>query len=240
MELLMKICTFAATYIGSSEVSLKIYEISPKRGIKEIDYIRSRIDLGRDAYTTGKIGYELVEALCNTLADYKNIMDTYKVDAYEVYAASVLRDTENMLFILDQIRIRTGLQVRILSNSEHRFMSYKAIAMYEEFEKLVQKGAAFVDIGGGSMQVTVFTGGKVVTTQHLALGTMKIREQLERRSANIKQYEQQIEELVYKELKVFKSLYMENVKIKYLIITGEYTSELVHKIGKKQSKIGQC
>ena len=230
----MKICTFAATYIGSSEVSLKIYEISPKRGIKEIDYIRSRIDLGKDAYTTGKIGYELVEALCNTLADYKKIMDTYKVDAYEVYAASVLRDTQNMLFILDQIRIRTGLQVRILSNSEHRFMSYKAIAMYEEFEKLVQKGAAFVDIGGGSMQGTVFTSGKVVTTQHLALGTMKIREQLERRSANIKQYEQQIEELVYKELEVFKSLYMENVKIKYLIITGEYTSELVHKIGKKQ------
>jgi len=108
----MKICTFAATYIGSSEVSLKVYEISPKKGIKEIDYIRSRIDLGKDAYSSGRIGYELVEALCNTLADYKKIMAAYKVDAYEVYAASVLRDTQNMLFILDQIRIRTGLEVK--------------------------------------------------------------------------------------------------------------------------------
>jgi len=230
----MKICTFAATYIGSYEVSLKIYEISPKKGIKEIDYIRSRIELGRDAYSTGNIGYELVEALCNTLADYKKIVEAYKVDAHEVYAASVLRDTQNMLFILDQIRIRTGLKVKILSNSEHRFVSYKAIAMHEEFEKLVQKGAAFVDVGGGSMQVTVFANGRVVTTQHLALGAMKMREQLERRSANIKEYEQQIEELVYKELEVFKALYMENEKIKYLIITGEYTSELVHNMGKKQ------
>lgn len=229
----MKICTFAATYIGSSEVSLKVYEISPKKGIKEIDYIRSRVELGKDAYTSGKIGYELVEALCNTLADYKKIMETYKVDAYEIYAASVLRDTQNVLFILDQIRIRTGFEVKILSNSEHRFMSYKAIAMHEEFEKLVQKGAAFVDIGGGSMQVTVFVNGKVVTTQHLALGTMKMRERLERRSANIKQYEQQIEELVYKELEVFKALFMENERIKYLIVTGEYTSELVHNIGRK-------
>ena len=107
-------------------------------------------------------------------------METYKVDAYEVYAASVLRDMQNVLFILDQIRIRTGFEVKILSNSEHRFISYKAIAMHEEFEKLIQKGAAFVDIGGGSMQVTVFANGKVVTTQHLALGTMKMREQLER------------------------------------------------------------
>lgn len=228
----MKIFTFAAAYIGSYEVSLKIYEISPKRGIREIDYIRARVELGKDAYSTGNIGYELVEALCNTLADYKKIMNTYQVDAYEVYAASVLRDTGNLLFILDQIRIRTGLKVRVLSNSEHRFISYKAIAVQEEFEKLTQKGAAFVEVGGGSMQVTVFAKGKAVTTQHLALGTMKIREQLERRCINEKQYEKQIEELVYKELEMFKSLYMENVKIKYLIIVGDFTSELVHKMGK--------
>jgi len=231
---LMKICTFAAAYIGSYEVSLKIFEISPKKGIKEIDYIRSRIELGRETYSTGNIGYELVEALCNTLADYKKIMDTYKVDDYEVYAGSALRDTKNVLFILDQIRIRTGLKVQILSNSEHRFISYKSIAMHEEFEKLIQKGAAFVDVGGGGMQVTVFSKGKVVTTQHLALGTIRMREQLERRSANVRQYEQQIEELVYKELEVFKALYMENVKIKYLIITGEATSELIRNLGRKQ------
>lgn len=230
----MKICTFAAAYIGSYEVSLKIFEISAKKGIKEIDYIRSRIELGRDAYSTGNIGYELAEALCSTLADYKKIMDDYKVDAYEVCAASALRDTQNVLFILDQIRIRTGLQVNILSNSELRFISYKSISMRAEFEKLIQKGAAFVDVGGGSMQVTVFAKGKVITTQHLDLGTMKMREQLERRSASVKQYEQQIEELVYKELEVFKSLYMENIKIKYLIIIGEFTSEFVHRMGKKQ------
>ena len=230
----MKMCTFAAAYIGSYEVSLKIYEISPKRGIREIDYIRARVELGKDAYSTGNIGYELVEALCSTLADYKKIMDTYQVEAYEVYASSVLRDTKNLLFILDQIRIRTGLEVKVLSNSEHRFISYKSIAVQEEFEKLTQKGAAFVEVGGGSMQVTVFAKGKAVTTQHLALGTMKIREQLERRCINEKQYEQQIEELVYKELEMFKSLYMENVKIKYLIIVGDFTSELVHKMGKRQ------
>lgn len=185
----MKICTFAAAYIGSYEVSLKIFEISAKKGIREIDFIRSKIELGRDAYSTGNIGYELVEALCNTLADYKKIMDSYKVDAYEVYAASALRDTQNVLFILDQIRIRTGLAVNILSNSEHRFISYKSIAMHEEFEKFIQKGAAFVDVGGGSMQVTVFAKGKIVTTQHLALGTIKMREQLEHRSANVREYE---------------------------------------------------
>lgn len=137
--------TFAAIYIGSYEVSIKIFEISGKKKIRDIDYIRSRIELGRDAYSKGSIGYELVEALCDTLAEYKKIMDGYRVDSYEAYAAAALRNAENELFILDQIRIRTGLLVKVLSNSEHRFISYKSVAMREDFERMIQKGAA---VGG--------------------------------------------------------------------------------------------
>ena len=218
--------TFAAIYIGSYEVSIKIFEISGKKKIRTIDYIRSRIELGRDAYSKGSIGYELVEALCNTLAEYKKIMDGYRVDSYEAYAAAALRDSENELFILDQIRIRTGLIVHVLSNSEHRFISYKSVAMREDFEHMIQKGAVVVDAGGGGMQITVFSKGKAVTTQHLALGTMRMREQLERKSNNLAQYELQVEELVDKELEVFKAMYLKETKIKYLIIIGDYISEI--------------
>lgn len=228
----MKICTFAAIYIGSYEVSVKIFEISGKRKIREIDYIRSRIELGRDAYSKGSIGYELVEALCETLGEYKQIMDGYRVDSYQAYAAAALRDAENELFILDQIRIRTGLEVSVLSNSEHRFISYKSVAMQDSFEQMIQKGAAVVDAGGGGMQITVFAKGQVVTTQHLALGTMRIREQLARKSRNLAQYELQIEELVEKELEVFKSMYLDKTDIKYLIIMGDYISEISRKIEK--------
>ncbi len=232
----MKICTFAAIYIGSYEVSLKVFEISPKIGIREIDFIRSRMELGRDAYYKRSVGYELVEALCNTLLDFKKTINAYKADVYEVYATAVLSNSANMLFILDQIRIRTGLNVKVLSNSDHRFLSYKSIAVREEFEKMIQKGAAFVDAGGSGMQVTIFSKGKMLTTQNLGLGTMKLRERLEKKSKNLKQYEEQIEELVNKNLEVFKSIHMENIKIKYLIITGDYIPELVRKIEKKQEE----
>ena len=86
-----------------------------------------------------------MEALCDTLAEYKKIMDGYRVDSYESYAVAALRNAENELFILDQIRIRTGLLVKVLSNSEHRFISYKSVAMREDFERMIQKGAAVVD-----------------------------------------------------------------------------------------------
>ena len=44
----MAITTFAAIYIGSYEVSLKIFELSGKKKIREIDHIRTRLELGRD------------------------------------------------------------------------------------------------------------------------------------------------------------------------------------------------
>lgn len=138
----MAIHTFAAIYIGSYEVSLKIFEISARKNIRKIDYIRSRIELGRDAYSRGVIGYELVEALCDTLEQFTKIMKEYQVDGYEAYAAAALRDVSNELFILDQIRIRTGLTVHVLSNSEHRFISYKSVAMRSEFEELIKTGGS--------------------------------------------------------------------------------------------------
>ena len=60
----MKITTFAAIYIGSYEVSLKVFEISANRKIRAVDYVRSHVELGRDAFGKGVIGYELVEELC--------------------------------------------------------------------------------------------------------------------------------------------------------------------------------
>ena len=108
----------------------------------------------------GVIGYELVEALCDTLEQFTKIMKEYQVDGYEAYAAAALRDVSNELFILDQIRIRTGLTVHVLSNSEHRFISYKSVAMRSEFEELIKTGAAVVDVGGGGMQITIFSKGK--------------------------------------------------------------------------------
>ena len=124
----MKITTFAAIYIGSYEVSMKVFEIRPGRKIRLVDYVRSRLELGLDAYSKGVIGYELVEDLCQVLKEFHSIMDGYKVDTYKAYAGNMLRTVSNGLFILDQIRIRTQIEVTVASNSQLRFLSYESLA----------------------------------------------------------------------------------------------------------------
>ena len=113
----MAIHTFAAIYIGTYDVSLKVFEFTNRKKFHEVDHIRSRQELGKGAYGTGTIGYEQVEELCETLAQFKEIMESYKVDSYEVCAAAALRDTTNEIFVLDQIYLRTGFRVKVLSLS---------------------------------------------------------------------------------------------------------------------------
>ena len=60
----MAIKLFAAIDVGSFELELGIYEVSPKYGIRRVDHVRHVIALGKDTYNNGKISYELVEEMC--------------------------------------------------------------------------------------------------------------------------------------------------------------------------------
>lgn len=226
---------FAAVYIGSYELSLKIFELAARKDIREIDFIRHRIELGKDVYGGGYIGYKLADEMCDVLKEFTDIMKGYKVDDYRVYGGQVLRDAENEMFLLNQIELRTGLRVEVLSNSEQRFISYKAVASHKEFDEMTKQGAAVVDVGGGSIQITLFVKGNVVTTQHLMLGTMRVREKLASIEQSVAHVEEQIQELVDKELEVFKALYLQDRKIKYVILMGDYIVEVMKQLEKNRA-----
>ena len=234
----MAIHTFAAIYIGTYDVSLKVFEFTNRKKFHEVDHIRSRQELGKGTYGTGTIGYEQVEELCETLAQFKEIMESYKVDSYEVCAAAALRDTTNEIFVLDQIYLRTGFRVKVLSNSEHRFISYKAVAGSPVFEEMIKTSAAVVDVGGASVQITLFRDGKMITTQHMETGIMRLRNLLGDRGYSLKMYENQIEEYVNKKLEGFRAMYM-NTPVDYLILISDYADGLVKKIEEKGGKSRQ-
>ena len=233
----MGITTFAAIYIGSYEVSLKIFELSPKKKVREIDHVRYRVELGRDSYAKEYIGYELLEELCETLLKFTEIMKSYKVQDYGAYTSNVIRDAKNALFILDQIKLRTKLDIQVLSNSEHRFISYKSVASQEIFDEMTKEGAAVVDVGGGSIQITLFVDGRVLTTQNILLGTVRIREKLASLEKEVTHYENEIQELVDKELGMFKSFYLKNQSIKYVVMMGDYITEIKTKLNKTGQEI---
>ena len=222
--------TFAAIDVGSFELSMKIFEISSKSGMREIDHISHRIDLGTETYAAGKMARERVDELCRYLNEYTKIMKSYRVSEYRAYGTSAIRETENTSIILDQIQQRTGIKMGVLSNSEQRFLGYKAIAFKgEDFNKFIEKGTAIVDIGGGSIQISLFDNDKLMATQNMRLGVLRLKEILSHLDVGTAQYEALITEMANSQLSVFKKLYLKDKQINNVIIVDDYINALVQK-----------
>lgn len=229
----MRMITFAAIDIGAFEVVMKIFTISEKRGMKEVDCVRRRMELGADTYALGTISREKTEQLCETLTGFRKIMDGYHVDVYRACGKSALRETSNILTVLDQIKSRTGIQVDILSNSEHRFINYKSIAFQgPHFVKMIEKPTAILDVGEGSLQISLFNKECLVTTQNIRLGPMRLREKLSAIEEHTTDLAGMIGELVGSELHTFRKLYWKEKEVKNLIILGNFLPRIVAKATK--------
>lgn len=234
----MKGKIFAAIDVGSYELNLKIYNVTAS-GMSQVDDVRYRLDLGSDTYAQGKIENERVEELCRILKEFKEIMTTYKVDDYKAYATSAIRETQNTVVLLDLIEQRTGVKLEVLSNSEQRFLDYKSVASKGEvFNRIIEKGTAIVDIGGGSMQISLFDKDTLVTTQNIRLGILRIRERLSNMEVTRSHYAQLIDEMVEAQIDAFKKLYLKDRQIENIIVVDDYLSYVIQKSAPQKNGVG--
>ncbi len=223
--------TFAAVHVGSYELTMKIYEISKKNGLKSLDHIRHRIDLGTETYATGAISTDHVVELTKLLNEFTDIMRSYGVTSMQAYGTSALRETHNISIILSLLEQRCGMKIGILSNSEQRFLDYKSIALHSQtFMKLIDKPTAIVDIGGGSIQVSLFDKDKLVTTQNLKIGALRLQHTLRTLSASKDRLPILISELVDSQLKVLSKFYLNDRTYQNLIIIDDYVSPMLQKV----------
>lgn len=224
----MAITTFAAIDVGSYEVSMKIYELSKRYGIREVNYVRYRMELGRDAYAKGKIGHALSNELCRVISSYVSIMEEYQVTEYRACATSALRELKNPNILIEQVYQKTGVRIEVLSNAEQRFLSYKSIASMEnEFQNMIQKGTAILDVGGGSIQISLFDQDTLVSTQNLKLGILRIRERLRKLEKDTIHYDRLLGEFINNELIGYKRLYLKDREIRHVILMGDFFTDTI-------------
>lgn len=232
----MAVLTFAAIDIGSYNVAMEIFEISKKQGLKSLDYVDQRMNLGRETYAQGRISNNMVKKLCEVLNDFKRIMKEYQVTDYRVCATSPLREAGNAEIVLGKILQYTGMKVEVLSNSEQRFLGYKSIACTEaDFPQIIAKGTAVLDIGGGSIQISLFDKDMLITTQNIKLGSLRIKERLMKLENSTLHYETMVEEFIQNEIVSFKKIHLKDRKIENVILVGDYIPDiLVNYVGEQR------
>ncbi len=222
---------FAAIDLGSYEMALKIFELSDKGGVREIDHVRHRMDLGSETYATGRIGSGHVDEMIRILGEFRQIMKSYGATHYKAYGTSAVRETRDIVILQELIRQRTHLKLEVLSNSEQRFLDYKSIALKnEQFQEVIKRPTAIVDIGGGSIQISLFEKDALIATQNLRIGVLRLHAIMQTVQATRLKYFELISELVNTQLSVFSKMYLKDRKIENLIIIDDYVSPVIRRI----------
>ncbi|MCR5293768.1 MAG: HD domain-containing protein [Lachnospiraceae bacterium] len=223
----MAVSTFAAIDVGSYNVMMEIFEVR-RSGLRSLTTLRRRLLLGRDTYSDHRISMDSLNELTRILKDYADAMKEYGVSAYRACAKSAFREAGNSMLIVEHVKKKTGITIDILSNSEQRFLGYKSIASKgEDFARIIEKGTAIVDVGGGSIQISLFDKDTLVTTANLLLGSLRVSGRLASLENETEHPDILIDQLIRKDILNFKRMYLKDRNIDTLILVGDYFTNLI-------------
>jgi len=165
----------AAIDIGSNAARLLISEVQPgPQGRPEfikLSLVRVPLRLGFDVFETGEISKERTEMLIKTIQSYKLLLDVYQVRHLKTAATSAMRDASNSKQIIAQVKKETGIELNLISGAE------EANYIYENHvadNMNSQESYLYIDVGGGSTELTFFSDGKLVTKESFNIGTIRL------------------------------------------------------------------
>jgi len=170
----MKIKKYAAIDIGSNAIRLLISYVfitSKKEKFKKISLIRVPIRLGADVFVKGKISEHNKNRLIDALIGFKYLMKAYEVEKYMAVSTSAMREAQNGKEVVDEIKKKTGLEIKIISGGEEA-----ELISSTDLEELLEsnKTYLYVDVGGGSTEFSVFSNGKRQVSKSFKLGTVRL------------------------------------------------------------------
>lgn len=170
----MKSKTIAAIDIGTNAVRLFISsmeEYPTETLYKKIAFIRVPLRLGDDVFTTGKIEDKKRLRLRETMQGFSYIMSAFNVEAYRAYATCAMREALNGEEIVRELKEASELNVEIISGTKEADTIF-AGGMKDVVEN--DKTYLYVDVGGGSTEVIVYSKGKKVDARSFPIGTVRI------------------------------------------------------------------
>lgn len=167
---------YAAIDIGSNGARLLIKNFFRKEGtgdpkITRVMYMRVPLRLGKDVFTLGKISKEREEKMEQMLKAFKHIMKLNDVVSFRACATSAMRDAENGEKVLKRLRKETGISVEIINGQEEAQLLCNNIV---ENTECATGDFAFIDVGGGSTEVSLLHNGLLAHSKSYNIGTLRM------------------------------------------------------------------
>ena len=211
---------FAAIDIGSNAVRLLFCDVYPFENdyvLKKTSLVRLPIRLGEDVFINGVISQENISKLIQSVKAFKNLAEVYEVVDFRVCATSAMREAGNGKEVINTIRKQTGVKIEIINGEQEAELIYNTHIA----EKIDKEGTfLYVDVGGGSTELTLFNNGEKVISESFEIGTIRLKNDL-------------VKDKKWKELKIWIKDLCQNNQPSLVIATGGNINKLYKLCGLK-------
>jgi|LSQX01.1.fsa_nt_gb exopolyphosphatase/guanosine-5'-triphosphate,3'-diphosphate pyrophosphatase len=218
--------------MGSLALRLKIFEIVENKIPREIESARSFLSFGAQTYREGNISSEQVSEICDILSSFRMKLKEYRLSDAICVATSAFREAGNRDFIVEQIRLKTGLRIRVLDNAEERYFHNLAVKENQpDFLNIIQNGTMMLDIGSGSIQATVYDKSDLIFSQNMLLGSLRISEMLSDLERQTTHYADVLEEFISQDLDDYHAVEPKGITYQNFIAFGGDIGFIKHMAG---------
>ena len=165
----------AAIDIGSNAARLLISEVTiDNQGnplFNKINLLRVPLRLGFDVFEHGKVSENKRKMFVETIKSFAHLLKAYNIENVIACATSAMRDASNSKEILEEIKLKTGIEIRIISGDEEAIYIYEN-HIAENLDK--EHSYLYIDVGGGSTELTFFDQGKLMYKESFNIGTIRL------------------------------------------------------------------
>lgn len=139
--------------------------------ISRVMYMRVPLRLGTDVFTLGKVSKARMLMMKHTLKAFKQIMKLNLVDDYRACATSAMRDADNGKRLMKHLAKSTGIKLEIIDGKEEALLLCNNLI---ENIGSPKGNFAYVDVGGGSTEISILHDGALMYSHSYNIGTLRI------------------------------------------------------------------
>ena len=220
----MKIEKYGAVDIGSNAIRLLVMSVIEQKGrdtiFKKTSLVRVPIRLGAEVFLDGKISDTCANRMIDAMTAFKLLMKTHNISRFRACATSAMREASNGHQVAEAIEKKSGLSINIIDGNDEA-----AIIASTDLKNLIQDDKVFlyVDVGGGSTELTVFADGKNMASRSFKLGTVRL-------------LEDRVNESIWGEMELWIKKELKDYKRVSMIGSGGNINSIFKKSGKKLGK----
>ena len=166
----------AAIDIGSNAIRLLITNVIEDDSLevpifKKSALVRVPIRLGSDTFLKGEISKNNTERMLKAMQAFKLLMEIHNVEDYKACATSAMREASNCKGVVEEIAKKTGIQIDVIDGKEEA-----AIIFSTDLSHFIEKDNSYlyVDVGGGSTELTIFSKGEIINSKSFKIGTVRL------------------------------------------------------------------